>query len=91
MSINQFPGGIVTKNPTAPTTASAKGIWTLSQATSYAKQGIWPRIPSAPTIGTATAGNSSCASVTFTAPTCVGAGALTYSVISTPGDRKSVV
>lgn len=85
MSINQFPGGIVTKTPAAPTTSSAKGIWTLSQATGYAKQGIWPRIPSAPTIGTATAGASTCASVTFTAPTCVGAGALTYSVISTPG------
>lgn len=85
MSINQFPGGIVTKTPAAPTTSSAKGIWTLSQATGYAKQGIWPRIPSAPTIGTATAGSSGCASVTFTAPTCVGAGSLTYSVVSTPG------
>lgn len=85
MSINQFPGGIVTKTPAAPTTSSAKGIWTLSQATGYAKQGIWPRIPGAPTIGTATAGAAVCASVTFTAPTCVGAGSLTYSVVSTPG------
>jgi len=85
MSINQFPGGIVTKTPAAPTTSSAKGIWTLSQATGYAKQGIWPRVPGAPTIGTATAGAAVCASVTFTAPTCVGAGSLTYSVVSTPG------
>ena len=85
MSIKQFPGGIVTKNPTAPTNASAQGIWTLDQAQNYTKQGIWPRSPSAPTIGTATAGTSGCASVTFTAPSCVGNGSLTYRVTSTPG------
>lgn len=84
MSIKQYPGGIVTKNPTAPTTSTAKGIWTLDQAQNYAKQGIWPRSPGAPTIGTATAGSSS-ASVTFSAPSCVGTGSLTYSVVSTPG------
>ena len=27
-----YPGGIITKNPTAPTTSAAKGIWTLDQA-----------------------------------------------------------
>ena len=84
MSIKQYPGGIITKNPTAPTTSSAKGIWTLDQAQQYTKQGIWPRSPGAPTIGTATAGSSS-ASVTFSAPSCVGTGSLTYSVKSTPG------
>ena len=78
MSIKQYPGGIVTKNPTAPTTAAAKGIWTLDQAQNYTKQGIWPRSPGAPTIGTATAGVAACASVTFSAPSCVGTGALTY-------------
>lgn len=84
MSIKQFPGGIITKNPTAPTTSSAKGIWTLDQATQYAKAGTWPRIPGAPTIGTATAGTGS-ATVAFTAPSDLGAGTLTYTATSTPG------
>jgi hypothetical protein len=43
------------------------------------------KVPNAPTIGTATAGGGS-ASVTFTAPSDVGGGAITgYSVVSTPG------
>lgn len=46
MSIKQFPGGIITKNPTAPAgpyeTGAAPGIWTLDQAMNYKKQGIWP-------------------------------------------------
>lgn len=43
------------------------------------------KVPDAPTIGTATAGNLS-ASVTFTAPSNVGGGAITgYTVISSPG------
>ena len=43
------------------------------------------KVPDAPTIGTATGGNTS-ASVTFTAPADVGGGAITgYSVVSTPG------
>tara|TARA_R110000868_G_scaffold68352_5_gene202001 strand:+ start:341 stop:1249 length:909 start_codon:yes stop_codon:yes gene_type:complete len=42
------------------------------------------KVPNAPTIGTATAGGGS-ASVTFTAPSDVGGGAITgYSVVSTP-------
>ena len=45
MSIKQFPGGIITKNPTAPTTSSAPGIWTLNEVTNYIKQGIWPSPP----------------------------------------------
>lgn len=84
MSIKQFPGGIVTKNPTAPTTASAKGIWTVDQVSNYVKQGIWPRIPGAPTIGTATAGVAS-ATVAYTAPTDLGAGTVTYTATSSPG------
>ena len=84
MSIKQFPGGIVTKNPTAPTTAAAKGIWTLGQASDFVKQGIWPRIPGAPTIGTATAGVNS-ATVTYTAPTDLGTGTVTYTATSSPG------
>jgi len=43
------------------------------------------KVPDAPTIGTATAGNTS-ASVTFTAPSNIGGGAITgYTVISSPG------
>jgi hypothetical protein len=84
MSIKQFPGGIITQNPTAPTTAAAKGIWTLDQVSNYVKQGIWPRIAGAPTIGTATAGIGS-ATVTYTAPTDLGAGTITYTATSNPG------
>lgn len=46
MSIKQFPGGIITQNPTAPSgpyeTSTAPGIWTLDQAMQFKKQGIWP-------------------------------------------------
>ena len=87
MSIKQYPGGIVTKNPTAPTTSSAKGIWTVCQAANYAKQGIWPRSPGAPTSGTATdAASGGAVSVAFTAPSCTGSNAITgYIATSTPG------
>lgn len=85
MSIKQFPGGIITKNPTAPTTAAAKGIWTLAQAADFVKQGIWPRSPGTPTIGTATAVTFSTATVTYTAPSDLGTGAVTYTATSSPG------
>jgi hypothetical protein len=85
MSIKQFPGGIITQNPTAPTTAAAKGIWTLDQASNYVKQGIWPRIPGAPTIGTATTSTPTTASVPFTAPSDLGSGTVTYTATSSPG------
>jgi hypothetical protein len=80
----KYPGGFIVKNPTAPTTAAAKGIWTLNQVAEYTKQNIWPRTPGAPTIGTATAGNTS-ASVAFTPSTDLGAGAITYTATSSPG------
>lgn len=35
------------------------------------------KVPNAPIIGTATAGNNGCVSVTFTAPSCVGGGTIT--------------
>lgn len=62
------------------------GVWTLSQQFQARGQGLWPAAPGAPTIGTATAGNTT-ASVTFTAPTCTGypAGVTSYTVTSTPG------
>lgn len=84
MSIKQFPGGIITKNPTAPTTAAAKGIWTLGQAADFVKQGIWPRSPGTPTIGTATAVTTTTATVTYTAPTDLGSGTVTYTATSSP-------
>lgn len=52
----------------------------------YVSGGYDPlKVPDAPTIGTATAGDAS-ASVTFTAPTNVGGSAITaYNAVSTPG------
>jgi hypothetical protein len=48
------------------------------------------KVPNAPTIGTATAGTSLCASVTFTAPSCVGGGAITsYTVFSNCGGKTA--
>lgn len=66
---------------------NASGVWSLSQQFQARGQGLWPNVPNAPTIGTATAGTSNCASVTFTAPTCTGypAGITGYAVVSTPG------
>jgi hypothetical protein len=83
----KYPGGFITKSPTAPTTSAAKGVWTLDQVTGYVKQGIWPATPGAPTIGTATAGGagSGTATVTFTAPTNLGSGTVTYTATSSPG------
>jgi len=63
------------------------GIWTVTQQMQAKGASTWPATPGAPTIGTATAGNSLCASVTFTAPGCTGypASITEYRVISTPG------
>ena len=41
----KYIGGIITKNPTAPTTSAASGMWTLDQATQYIKAGTWPSPP----------------------------------------------
>jgi len=65
---------------------SYSGVWTLSQQFQGRGQGLWPSLPGAPTIGTATAGLALCASVAFTAPACRGVpSTLTYTVTSTPG------
>ena len=65
---------------------SYSGVWTLSQQFQGRGQGLWPSLPGAPTIGTATAGTALCATVTFTAPACRGVpNVLTYTVTSTPG------
>ena len=43
---NQYPGGIITKNPATPTgpfdTGAAPGIWTITQQAGYKQQGVWP-------------------------------------------------
>jgi hypothetical protein len=41
----KYPGGFITKSPTAPTTSAASGMWTLDQAMQFKKQGIWPSPP----------------------------------------------
>ena len=41
---NQYPGGLITKSPTAPTATVAKGIWTLIEQSTFKKQGLWPKI-----------------------------------------------
>jgi hypothetical protein len=38
----RYPGGLITKTPVTPTTASAPGVWTLEQALQYIKAGTWP-------------------------------------------------
>ena len=80
----KYPGGFISKNPVAPTTAAAKGVWSLTEAANYTKQGIWPATPGAPTIGTATAGIGS-ATVAYTTPSNLGAGTVTYTATSSPG------
>lgn len=48
------------------------------------------KVANAPTIGTATAGTSGCASVTFTAPACTGGGAVSeYTVFANCGIYKA--
>ena len=81
---HRYPGGVLSS--TAPTTsnATAKGIWTEQSLLQNVATGNWPRTAGTPTIGTATAGSQS-AVVTFTAPSDVGTGTLTYTVTSSPG------
>ncbi len=63
------------------------GLWTVTQQMQAKGASTWPTPPGAPTIGTATAGSTLCASVTFTAPSCAGypASVTGYRVVSTPG------
>ena len=46
MSIQNWPGGVISKTPPTPSgpyeTSTAPGVWTLKQATDYIKQGNWP-------------------------------------------------
>ena len=62
------------------------GRWSSNQQFQARGQGLWPRLPGTPTVGTATAGTTNCASVTFTAPADLGVPSTpTYVVTSTPG------
>lgn len=66
------------------------GRWSTNQQLQGRGQGLWPVAPGVPTIGTATAGNTNCASVTFTPPANLGVPTtLTYTVTSTPGGISS--
>ena len=40
----RYPGGFITKNPVAPTSASASGIWTQGQVLQYVRSGTWPQV-----------------------------------------------
>jgi hypothetical protein len=41
----QYPGGFISKTPPTPDGTTAQGMWTLSQAAGYQKQGLWPLPP----------------------------------------------
>ena len=41
----KYTGGFITKNPVAPTTSAASGIWTLDQQQQAQKAGTWPSPP----------------------------------------------
>lgn len=80
----RYRSGYLTLNPPAAGTPN-KGIWTADQQFSARGQGIWPAPPTAPTIGTATAGLNTCVSVAFT-PGCTGYPTpVTYTATSSPG------
>jgi hypothetical protein len=66
--------------------AKYSGLWTLSQQAQAFGQNLWPKKPGAPTIGTATSGNTQ-ATVAFTAPTDLGVPAVitAYTATSSPG------
>jgi len=63
------------------------GMWSLSQQFQGRGQGLWPTLPGAPTIGTATVASGTSVSVAFTAPACAGVPATItgYTATSTPG------
>jgi hypothetical protein len=38
----RYPGGVITKSPTAPTQTAASGVWTLEQVAENVKNATWP-------------------------------------------------
>ena len=84
-------GGIIgILNGTA--SGNAKGIWSLSEVHTARKDNIWPKLPGAPTIGTATAGTlgNASANITFTAPADTGfPNTITFTATSNNGISSS--
>ena len=88
----RYKGAVLSATP--PTTSGtaytgvASGIWTATQQLQAKQANAWPKgltVPDAPTIGTATAGNTQ-VSVAFTAPADTGGTAITsYTATSSPG------
>ena len=92
------PGCITATGASSPVTVSGLAAGTAytfqvraQNATGYgsysaSSNSVQARVPGAPTIGTASAGNAQ-ATVTFSAPACVGSpgGITSYTVTSTPG------
>jgi len=81
----RYKGGVISATAPTTSTSSATGVWTNPQNMQASAAGTWPRIPGAPTIGTATVASGTSASITFTAPTDLGAGTVTYTATSSPG------
>jgi hypothetical protein len=61
------------------------GIWTSTQQMQAIGQGIWPVLPGAPTIGTATATGATTATVAFTAGSAGFPATVTFTATSSPG------
>lgn len=81
----RYKGAILSPSSTNPS-LPVSGVWTLDQQSNAKGAGLWPTTPTAPTIGTATAGYNVCVSVAFTPPTCYGAPLpITFVATSTPG------
>ena len=93
MTSKRYTGNIITDNPTDPTANSganygvANGVWSLAEAKTFSAAGKWPipaSAPSAPTIGTASAGNAT-ATVPFTANSDGGLDVTSFIATSNPG------
>lgn len=88
----RYKGAVISATP--PTTSGtaytgvATGVWSLRQQFQAQGNSLWPKgitVPGAPTIGTATLGNTQ-ATVAFTAPADTGGTAITtYTATSSPG------
>ena len=93
------PGCITATGASSPVTVTGLTAGTAytfrvraQNATNYgpysgSSNSVQARVPNAPTIGTATAGICRCATVSFSAPACIGSpgGITSYTVTSTPG------
>lgn len=90
--MSKWKGSLISASATAPSstnyTGRADGKWSVQDQLQAKQASSWAKSvgnPTAPTIGTATAGNAN-ASVAFTPSSEVGAtGSLTYTATSTPG------